>query len=81
MYDLDKPNGKRVVKALARCGDCRIPIYKPVVLEETYNILVTAFTANGGDGYTMIKKLFKKQYEMGKFNNATCDFIDLIFIW
>lgn len=64
VYDLDKPNGKRVVKALARCGDCRLPVYKPVVLEDTYRVLVTAFTANGGDGYTMIKKLYRKQNEM-----------------
>ncbi|KAJ9591994.1 hypothetical protein L9F63_001506, partial [Diploptera punctata] len=64
VYDLEKPNGKRVVEVLARCGDCRVPVYKPVVLQDTYNVLVTEFTANGGDGYAMITKLKRYQTDV-----------------
>ncbi|PSN34309.1 Protein 5NUC, partial [Blattella germanica] len=64
VYDLAKPNGKRVVKAMARCGDCRVPTYKKVSLTEEYSVLMPVFLANGGDGYTMIKRNFKPDNEM-----------------
>lgn len=66
-YDLNQPNGKRVTKALARCGECRVPRYEPVQPKESYNIIMPAFIANGGDGFTVLKKNYKKEKEMGMF--------------
>lgn len=66
-YDLSQPNGKRVTKASARCGECRVPIYEPVETNKTYNVIMTTFLAKGGDGYTVLAKNHKKEQEMGMF--------------
>jgi 5'-nucleotidase len=66
-YDVNKPNGNRVVKALARCGECRVPKYEPVEPNKSYNVIMPAFIANGGDGYTVLKKNNKEGEEMGTF--------------
>jgi len=66
-YDLSQPNGKRVTKALARCGACRVPIYEPVAENKTYNIIMSTFLAKGGDGFTVLGKNYKKEQEMGTF--------------
>lgn len=63
-YDLSQPNGKRVTKALARCGACRVPIYEPVAENKTYNIIMSTFLAKGGDGFTVLGKNYKKEQEM-----------------
>jgi len=66
-YDLSQPNGQRVTKALARCGDCRVPIYEPVGKNKDYNVIMPAFIASGGDGFTVLQKNYKKELEMGMF--------------
>lgn len=63
-YDLSQPNGQRVTKALARCGECRVPIYEPVEKNKTYNVIMPVFIAKGGDGYTVLEKNYKKEQEM-----------------
>jgi len=67
-YDLSQPNGKRVTKALARCGECRVPIYEPVAEDKIYNAIMPTFIAKGGDGFTVLKKNYKKEHEMGTFS-------------
>jgi 5'-nucleotidase len=64
-YDLHKQNGERVVRALARCGECRVPIYEPIDPNKSYNVIMTAFLATGGDGFTVLKDNYKSQQEMG----------------
>lgn len=63
-YDLTKENGKRVTKALARCGECRVPIYEPVDKNKSYRVIMPAFLAKGGDGFTVLEKNYKKEEEM-----------------
>lgn len=63
-YDLNQPNGKRVMKALARCGECRVPRYEPVQPNKSYNVIMPAFVATGGDGFTVLMKNYKKEKEM-----------------
>jgi len=66
-YDLSQPNGKRVTKALVRCGECRVPSYEPVAKNKTYNVIMPVFIAKGGDGFTVLQKNYKKEQEMGTF--------------
>lgn len=63
-YDLNKQNGKRVTKALARCGECSVPRYEPVEPNKSYNVIMPAFLANGGDGYTVLVKNYKREILM-----------------
>nr|CAD7397876.1 unnamed protein product [Timema poppensis] len=55
-YDVTKESGKRVVSAMARCGDCRVPTYSPVQTNQTYSILMPSFLVDGGDGFTVFKE-------------------------
>lgn len=66
-YDLHKPNGKRVVRAFARCGECRVPIYEPIDPNKSYYVIITAFIATGGDGFKVFKQNYQSQQEMGMF--------------
>ncbi|XP_045774953.1 uncharacterized protein LOC123873896 [Maniola jurtina] len=56
-YDLKKPSGTRVVKVLARCGKCQIPVYELLSKTAEYNVLSSGFLASGGDGFFMFKGL------------------------
>jgi 5'-nucleotidase len=66
-YDLHKKNGERVVRALARCEECRVPIYEPIDPNKSYNVITTAFLATGGDGFTVLKDNYESQQEMGMY--------------
>lgn len=66
-YDLHKQNGERVVRALARCAECRVPIYEPIDPNKSYDVIMTAFLASGGDGFTVLKDNYKIQQEIGTF--------------
>ncbi|KAG8338401.1 hypothetical protein J6590_000064 [Homalodisca vitripennis] len=54
-YDLSKPPQKRVVSALVRCGDCKVPHYLPLDVNKVYSVLTSTFLADGGDGYSMFE--------------------------
>ncbi|KAF4532379.1 hypothetical protein B566_EDAN004460 [Ephemera danica] len=54
-YDLDKPAGQRVVRVLARCAKCRVPVYTPVEDYDLYELITTTYLAEGNDGYQMIR--------------------------
>jgi hypothetical protein len=66
-YDSSQPNGNRVIKALARCGECRVPTYEPVEKNKSYNVIMPAFLARGGDDFTVLERNYNKNKEMGKF--------------
>ncbi|XP_047032318.1 protein 5NUC-like isoform X4 [Helicoverpa zea] len=56
-YDIGKPPNKRVMKVAVRCGECLYPEYSALNKTKTYNILIPAFLANGGDSFTMLENL------------------------
>jgi 5'-nucleotidase len=66
-YDLHKPNGKRVVRAVARCGECRVPIYELIDPNKSYYVITTVFLATGGDGFKVLKQNYRSEQEMGMF--------------
>lgn len=52
LYDLAKPPGSRVAKALARCSTCnKLEIIKK---NGEYRVMMPAFIYEGGDGFTML---------------------------
>lgn len=55
VYDLSKKPGSRVVSVVLRCGDCKVPKYKPLNKTATYSVLLPTFLVNGGDGYSMFQ--------------------------
>ncbi|KAK2169925.1 hypothetical protein NP493_1171g00000 [Ridgeia piscesae] len=54
VYDLSKPNGKRVVRVHIRCTRCDVPRFEKLLPNETYPIITTTFITNGGNGYSMV---------------------------
>ncbi|KAG8582137.1 hypothetical protein GDO81_007938 [Engystomops pustulosus] len=55
LYNLDNKPGERVVTLQVICTKCRVPKYIPVQMDEVYKVVLPAFLAEGGDGYTMLK--------------------------
>lgn len=55
IYDLSKPAGSRVSSVEVRCALCDIPSFSDLVDNSTYNILLSDFLREGGDGYSMLK--------------------------
>ncbi|XP_034669634.1 protein 5NUC-like [Drosophila subobscura] len=51
VYNPSKPVGQRVVSVQARCAACRIPTYSDLDEAAFYNVIVTEFMFEGGDGY------------------------------
>ena len=54
VYDLSKPNGKRVARVHIRCTRCDVPRFEELLLEKTYSVFMSTFMTNGGDGYSMV---------------------------
>lgn len=66
VYDMKKPKFHRVVSVKARCGNCSIPVYKPVVPEQIYGVVSVSFLTNGGDAHEALKNgLDKKVQDLG----------------
>lgn len=55
VYDLRKAPWHRVKAVRVVCTDCDVPAYTDLNLKKTYGIVITQFTFEGGDGYTMFK--------------------------
>ena len=47
-YDISRKPGDRVVEALVRCTECRVPDYFPLDDDKFYKIVTTSFLAGGG---------------------------------
>lgn len=54
-YDSSKPAGERVVSIQYKNADGS---YTPIVANQTYTIATNAFTAKGGDGFTVLAKAY-----------------------
>jgi len=62
VIDVTKPTGSRISSLLIRKGSSRpFPAYEPVEDSVLYNIIVTNFLADGGDGFSMIAENKKRQ--------------------
>lgn len=55
-YNYDMAEGHRVTSALVLCARCSVPFYSKLNETEYYNVIVTDFHLNGGDGFNMIEK-------------------------
>lgn len=55
VYDLRKEPGHRVKSVRVVCTDCDVPAYTDLNMKKLYGIVITQFTYEGGDGYTMFK--------------------------
>jgi len=59
--DLRLPKGERIIRLLARCGQCRVPRYSKVNPFATYRVAVNSYILGGGDGHQLLKeKAFNK---------------------
>ncbi|XP_015191730.1 PREDICTED: protein 5NUC-like [Polistes dominula] len=57
LYDISRPVNSKVVSVKVRCAACNIPSYSDLNKTATYNVLMSDFMRNGGDGYKMLKDL------------------------
>jgi len=54
--------GHRVASILVRCGNCRIPKYKPLVLTANYTIIMDEYLAGGGNKFLAFKNTSMKKF-------------------
>lgn len=52
---MSSPSGRRVESLMVRCTDCNIPAYQNIEDDKDYCVIMSGFTADGGDGFTMFK--------------------------
>ncbi|XP_067416836.1 5'-nucleotidase isoform X2 [Emydura macquarii macquarii] len=56
VYDLSRPPGSRAVSIVVLCTACRVPVYVPLQMDETYKVILPSFLYHGGDGYSMLNE-------------------------
>lgn len=54
VYNVDMPEGSRVVSVKVRCARCTVPSYHPLNDTEKYKVIVPQFLLDGGDGHVMV---------------------------
>lgn len=54
VYDTAADIGSRVKSVYARCGNCSVPKYRPLVPTRSYRVVTTSFLMRGGDGYSVL---------------------------
>lgn len=64
IYDYNKPVGSRVISTKVLCAACDIPTYVPLQEDKMYNVIVSSYLVNGGDGYTFVEKNGTKPQRM-----------------
>ncbi|XP_078332927.1 snake venom 5'-nucleotidase-like isoform X1 [Crassostrea virginica] len=64
-FNLQKPEGQRIVDVKVICSECEVPEFKPLENERLYDIVLSNFLLNGGDGYTMIRDNAKQKHVVG----------------
>ncbi|KAM3932169.1 5'-nucleotidase [Leptodactylus fuscus] len=55
VYNTDNKPGERVVSLQVICTKCRVPKYIPLQMDEVYKVVLPAYIAEGGDGFSMLK--------------------------
>lgn len=46
-YNLERPEGERLIEILLRCARCRIPEFLPVEPESWYTVAMPSFLSSG----------------------------------
>ncbi|MBN3301751.1 5NTD nucleotidase, partial [Amia calva] len=64
-FDISRPPGSRVTDLQILCTECRVPKYVPVQPGKVYKLVLPSYTADGGDGFSMIKNE-KLKHNSGK---------------
>lgn len=54
VYNLSQPAYSRVASTKARCGECNVPIYKPIEANQTYKLVTISFLSGGGDEHIFL---------------------------
>lgn len=65
-FNLRKPEWQRIVDVKVICSECEVPEFKPLENERLYDIVLSNFLLNGGDGYTMIRDNAKQKHVVGE---------------
>lgn len=60
MYNFSQPNNSRVISLEILCTSCSVPVYEEVDDCKHYNIVTSAFIANGGDGFKFDPNVTKR---------------------
>ncbi|XP_031632009.1 protein 5NUC-like [Contarinia nasturtii] len=55
VYNLQKGEGPRVHSVEVLCATCSVPVYEPLDEQKTYGVILTKFSYEGGDGFSMFK--------------------------
>lgn len=64
-YNLQNPEGQRIVDVRVVCSECEVPKYLPLNNDKFYDIVLSNFLLNGGDGYTMIRDNAVQKHVVG----------------
>ncbi|CAL1273875.1 unnamed protein product [Larinioides sclopetarius] len=55
-YNVSRPAGSRLLEALVRCADCRVPKFEPLDDETVYWVVMSTYMTKGGDNFPAIKE-------------------------
>lgn len=66
-YSLTQSPGNRVTSLSVRCGRCSVPIFEPLVLNNSYTIVTSNYLADGGDKFDSFKNILKNNEMMGSY--------------
>ncbi|XP_048769296.1 5'-nucleotidase-like isoform X2 [Ostrea edulis] len=64
-YNLQKPEGQRVVELKVICSECDVPEFVPLDNDKLYDIVLSNFLLTGGDGYKMIRDYAIQKHVVG----------------
>lgn len=53
VYNLTNPSGSRVDSVKVQCAQCAVPVYEKLNETAIYQIVLTSFLREGGDGFTL----------------------------
>ncbi|XP_026815926.1 protein 5NUC-like [Rhopalosiphum maidis] len=71
VIDFSQPSGKRVQSIYARCGNCPVPIYEKLNLNDNYTIIISSYLSEGGDGFS-----FQKVVEYESFRKTDLNIVE-----
>ncbi len=67
-YNLDRPEGSRVLDLQVLCNKCSVPRFVPIEDDVSYQFILPTYLVKGGDGYTMVKDHLTKHHIYGEFS-------------
>ena len=73
MYNLNRPDYKRVHSVHVKCTECTIPTYIEMEDDEVYKFLISQYLLEGGDGFNMTIR--EDAFYIGGFTLTTLKYI------